>query len=139
MRRYRVFAASLAMLGSLSLLSIPKPVQGQTVNDFAQACLFQPNDGACGALGNACGQGNVAACNALAQITILGGNQIQKYCSAGRSNACLFLNTVNQLGGPRNLGLPCRQGNSNACSALSIIRCYATEAATHRACVPRIF
>lgn len=140
MSRVKALVASIVMVGGLTLMATPS--EAQTVREVARNCLLNGNDNACAALGVACGRGNRAACNVLGRITDRGLARIQQLCNSGRPRACQFLNVVTQLGGSvggtRAIAGACSQGNRNACAALSVIRCYATESATSRACRVRL-
>lgn len=128
-----LFACSnLAVISSNELASA-----NQRTNKLYQSCLRAANDSACAQLGIDCGARNSSACNALNKIGQIGYVRIQQYCFRGQINACNFKITVDRLGGPRGLVRLGSSGNQQAFSALTTIRCYATEAATGARCLIR--
>lgn len=111
-----------------TFLSIAPPATSNQLNNLYESCYKDGNNQSCGALGRLCGRGNRQACGLINTVSNAGIVQINYYCGQrNRPRACNFLQTVNELGGPGNLGNLCSQGDSASCNRLGIIVCYAAE------------
>ncbi|NEP44544.1 MAG: hypothetical protein F6K35_37160 [Okeania sp. SIO2H7] len=118
----------VGMLTLAAFLSITPPASSNQLNNLYESCYKEGNNQSCGALGRLCGRGNVRACNLINTVSNAGIVQIDYYCRVQNNRrACNFLQQVNELGGPANLGNLCSQGDRASCNSLVVIVCYASE------------
>ncbi len=118
----------VGVLTLATLLSIAPAASSEQLNNLYESCYKNGNNLSCGALGSLCGRGDFRACNLINTVSNAGIIQINYYCQSRKNpRACQFLLEVNQLGGPKNLGNLCSQGDNASCNRLGIIVCYAAE------------
>lgn len=121
----QIFVGTLSLA---TLLSITLRAESNQLNNLYESCYKNGNVRSCATLAIFCGQRNSRACNLVNTASGAGIAQINYYCRERNNNrACNFLRLVNQVGGPRNLGRFCSQGDRQACNALNVIACYAAE------------